>query len=121
MDAPLLQEVVLRSELPPQADLPLATEGVLRHVWSSRWGEMLIEVNAWNRHIRCRLTRKEVPDEPSAPALLPSPPGSARLAAQVVELVVEADRVGRWCRRSDAPRRRPAVLVPWAARNAFDA
>jgi hypothetical protein len=44
MDAPLLQEVVLRSELPPQADLPLATEGVLRHVWSSRWGEMLIEV-----------------------------------------------------------------------------
>ena len=44
MDAPLLQEVVLRSELPPQADLPLATEGVLRYVWSSRWGEMLIEV-----------------------------------------------------------------------------
>ena len=44
MDAPLLQEVVLRSELPPQGDLPLATEGVLRYVWGSRWGEMLIEV-----------------------------------------------------------------------------
>ena len=37
-----------RSPSPPggnsQADLPLATEGVLRYVWESRYGEMLIEV-----------------------------------------------------------------------------
>ncbi len=27
-----------------QVPLPLATDGVLRCVWASRWGEMLIEV-----------------------------------------------------------------------------
>ncbi len=28
----------------PQQDLPLASEGVLRYVWESRFGAMLIEV-----------------------------------------------------------------------------
>ena len=76
---------------------------------------LMSTVNAWSRHIRRRLTRKEIPDEPSAPALLPSPPGSARVAAQVVELAVEADSVGAGARLSDAPGRHPAVLVlAWA-------
>jgi hypothetical protein len=44
MNAPLLPEVLLRSEPSQQVDLQLATEGVLRYVWSSQWGEMLIEV-----------------------------------------------------------------------------
>ena len=44
MNAPLLSEVLLRSETTAQVELGLATEGVLRYVWGSRWGEMLIEV-----------------------------------------------------------------------------
>ena len=44
MNAPLHPEVLRRMDETPQADLPLATEGVLRYVWESRYGEMLIEV-----------------------------------------------------------------------------
>jgi len=44
MNAPLLPEVLRRLDESPQADLPLATEGVLRYVWENRFGEMLIEV-----------------------------------------------------------------------------
>ncbi len=44
MNARLLPEILLRPDAPPQADLDLATEGVLRYVWSSQWGDMLIEV-----------------------------------------------------------------------------
>lgn len=44
MNAPLHPEVLRRLDETPQADLPLATEGVLRYVWESRYGEMLIEV-----------------------------------------------------------------------------
>ena len=43
MNAPLYREVLLpASSHDPQ--LPLATEGVLRYVWESRYGTMLIEV-----------------------------------------------------------------------------
>lgn len=44
MSAPLLPEVQLRSADAPQPALPLASEGVLRCVWHSRYGDMLIEV-----------------------------------------------------------------------------
>lgn len=44
MNAPLLSEILLRSEPTAQVELGLATEGVLRYVWGSRWGDMLIEV-----------------------------------------------------------------------------
>lgn len=44
MNAPLLPEVLLRPEPSQQVDLQLATEGVLRYLWSSQWGEMLLEV-----------------------------------------------------------------------------
>jgi hypothetical protein len=43
MNTPLLPEILLRRDYSPQADLDLATEGVLRYVWSSAWGNMLIE------------------------------------------------------------------------------
>jgi hypothetical protein len=43
MNAPLLPQILLRQERSAQADLDLATEGVLRYVWSSAWGDMLIE------------------------------------------------------------------------------
>jgi hypothetical protein len=43
MNTPLLPEILPRQDDSPQADLSLATEGVLRYVWSSVWGDMLIE------------------------------------------------------------------------------
>ena len=44
MNAPLLPEVIRLLEASPQEALPLATEGVQRYVWESRFGAMLIEV-----------------------------------------------------------------------------
>jgi hypothetical protein len=43
MTSPVLPEILLRQDVSLQADLDLATEGVLRYVWSSSWGDMLIE------------------------------------------------------------------------------
>ena len=44
VNAPLLSEVLTRRGDSPQADLPLASEGVLRYVWEGKFGSMLIEV-----------------------------------------------------------------------------
>jgi hypothetical protein len=44
MNAPLHPQLLSRLEDTPQTDLPLATEGVQRFVWESRFGPMLIEV-----------------------------------------------------------------------------
>jgi len=44
MNAPLLPQILLTPGTPPQAELDLATEGVLRYLWRSAWGDMLIEV-----------------------------------------------------------------------------
>ncbi len=44
MNASLLPEVLRRLEPTPQTDLHLATEGVLRYVWETRYREMLIEM-----------------------------------------------------------------------------
>jgi hypothetical protein len=44
MNAPLRPDVFIRPEPSPQLDLPLAADGVQRHVWESRFGTMLIEL-----------------------------------------------------------------------------
>ncbi len=44
MNAMLLPEVLLRRPDDHQIALPLASEGVLRYVWESRFGSILIEV-----------------------------------------------------------------------------
>lgn len=44
MNAPLLPEILNRRDETPQAELPLAAEGVQRVVWEGRFGTMLIEV-----------------------------------------------------------------------------
>lgn len=44
MNAPLMPEVLLGRSDDTQASLELATAGVLRYVWDSRYGRMLIEV-----------------------------------------------------------------------------
>ncbi len=44
MNAPLMPEVLLGRSHDTQASLELATADVLRFVWDSRYGRMLIEV-----------------------------------------------------------------------------
>ena len=44
MNAPVYPEVLARREGLLQMPLPLATEGVLRYVWESRYGPILVEV-----------------------------------------------------------------------------
>jgi hypothetical protein len=44
MNDALLPQILLRSDVPAQTDLELATDGVLRYVWRSAFGDMLIEV-----------------------------------------------------------------------------
>jgi hypothetical protein len=44
MNAPLRPDVFVRPQPSPQLDLPLAADGVQRHVWEGRFGTMLIEV-----------------------------------------------------------------------------
>lgn len=44
MNAMLLPEVLLRHADDRQTALPLASEGVLRYVWESKYGSILIEV-----------------------------------------------------------------------------
>jgi hypothetical protein len=44
VNASPLPEILSRRDAAPQGDLPLAAEGVLRYVWESKFGPMLIEV-----------------------------------------------------------------------------
>ncbi len=44
MNAPLLPEILTRLTDEPQVPLPLAAEGVQRHVWHGRFGPILVEV-----------------------------------------------------------------------------
>lgn len=44
MNAPVLPEVLLGVQPADQSTLDLATEGVLRYLWQSAFGAMLIEV-----------------------------------------------------------------------------
>ncbi|MBS0446173.1 MAG: hypothetical protein JSR59_09510 [Proteobacteria bacterium] len=46
MNAPLLPEILLGVDTSAEPRLPLASEGVLRYIWESRYGPMLIEVRA---------------------------------------------------------------------------
>ena len=45
MNARLRPDIFIRAETTPQVDLPLAADGVQRHLWESRYGTMLIEVS----------------------------------------------------------------------------
>lgn len=44
MNAPLNTEVLIRPDRGQQSELQLASDGVQRYVWQSRFGAMLIEV-----------------------------------------------------------------------------
>jgi hypothetical protein len=62
VNAPLLPEILTRRDASLQADLPLATEGVLRYVWESKYGSILIEVKDGQALVNGRVVE---PAEPS--------------------------------------------------------
>lgn len=51
MNASLLPEVLLGVDVSQEPRLPLATEGVQRYVWESRFGAMLIEVREGSAYV----------------------------------------------------------------------
>ena len=68
MNAPVLAEVLVQRGEGPQGELPLAAEGVLRYVWESRFGPMLIEVKEGRAYVNEEVV------EPAEPLpLLPLP------------------------------------------------
>lgn len=79
MNAPLLPQILLRQANSPQTDLDLATEGVLRYVWSSEWGDMLIEA----RHGVVYVNGRRV-------AAAPAPTGAVSSMAALPALKVQS-------------------------------
>ena len=73
MNAPLLPEILLVRGDDRQAELPLATEGVLRYVWQNRWGSMLIEVKNGRVFVNGGLVEGAQPDAQDA---APREPGT---------------------------------------------
>lgn len=63
-----MPEVLARRGDDPQVDLPLATEGVLRYVWESRYGSMLIEVRDGQAYVNGQVVE---------PASTLAPPGKS--------------------------------------------
>lgn len=62
VNAPLLSEVLTRRGDSPQADLPLASEGVLRYVWEGKFGSMLIEVKDGQSYVNGQAVEPAGPD-----------------------------------------------------------
>jgi hypothetical protein len=61
VNAPYVPEVLARQESSAQADLPLSTEGVLRYVWESRFGPMLIEVRQGRAYVNGQAVEPQEP------------------------------------------------------------
>jgi hypothetical protein len=68
MNAPVLPEMLVQRGERPQGELPLASEGVLRYVWESRFGPMLIEVRQGRAYVN-----EEAVEPAEPPAGAPSP------------------------------------------------
>ncbi len=62
MNAVLQRENLAHREISLQADLPLAADGVLRYVWESRFGPMLIEAREGRSYVNGQAV---VPVEPA--------------------------------------------------------
>ena len=69
MNAPLYPERLLLADPSDQTPLALSTEGILRYVWESRFGAMLIEVIDGQSFVNGKLV--ELPDA-DAKGKLPS-------------------------------------------------
>ena len=58
----LFSEVHVGQTRSDQVELPLAAEGVLRYVWDSRFGTMLIEVKEGRAHVNGQAVESAEPD-----------------------------------------------------------
>lgn len=67
MNSPLHPQCLSLRELTPQCELPLATEGVERFVWQSRFGSMLIEVMEGVAYINGERVEPAGPESPAHP------------------------------------------------------
>ena len=63
MNARLIPEVLVRRTECPQAEMRLETQEVLRYVWESRFGNILIEVRDGRAYVNGQ-TVEPVPPEP---------------------------------------------------------
>lgn len=70
MNAPLHREVLLRRP-DPESELPLATEGVQRYVWDSRFGSMLIEVIGDDIYVNGGKVERQPVSSAETPRVLP--------------------------------------------------
>lgn len=64
MGAPLFPEVLQSQRPSAQEALPLATEGVQRFVWESRFGAMLIEVVNGVAYVNGTRVEPSIPSPP---------------------------------------------------------
>ena len=76
MNAPVYPERLLRPDDAGQVPLPLATLGIQRYVWESRFGEILIEVIGERSYVNGQAV--EPVEEGGAGGKLPEGPGQAR-------------------------------------------
>lgn len=67
MNAPLLPEVLTLREPSPQYSLGLATPGVQRYLWESRFGPVLIEVIGDDVYVNQERVVPAIPRSPEAP------------------------------------------------------
>jgi hypothetical protein len=63
VNARLIPEVLTRRAESPQAEMRLEAEGVLRYVWESRFGDILIEVREGRAYVNGQAV-EPVPPEP---------------------------------------------------------
>lgn len=63
MSTQRFQEVISHREATPQIELPLASEGVLRYVGKSRFGDMLIEVDDGHTYVNGELVLPAFPEQ----------------------------------------------------------
>lgn len=66
MNARLQTEVLARLGANPQTEFRLETEGVLRYVWESRFGDILIEVKDGQAYVNGQAVEPADPADPGA-------------------------------------------------------
>lgn len=78
MNAPLLPEILTRLPDERQVPLPLAAEGVARHVWHGRFGPILVEVAGDEVFVNGQRVEPFVaPSTPASSSAPTSAPGDA--------------------------------------------
>ncbi len=62
MNARLIPEVLVRRAESPQAEMRLETQEVLRYLWESRFGDILIEVRDGRAYVNGQVVEPAQPE-----------------------------------------------------------